>query len=720
MPRAYFSLDCYTQHVKIKALSFLAALALCVLWFTPWTGAGESAGRRLVLILIDRVTWADLAEAKATNLEALARRGAVGFLSTRTAKPETTSVRSYLTIGAGTRGDAVGATGYPLNKERFKALVAANRRSGYNARVGLLSTVLWRGRRRVGVYGNADAVDIDRHAFIFGREAELIGVNERGKVFGDTSENPLMPRPGPARARLAALIGANDVLILETGETRRADVAGLSSGRVRARRLKLKAIARTDRFIGEVAGRLDPSRDMLMVVSPSAPLDRDGSPGKGLTPIIMAGPRIKAGLLTSPSTRRSGLVAATDIAPTIANYFGLRLGSASNGRPIQSVSGRASFGQMGREADEYLLTERLSLPIIFTYGWVEGALLALVVLGLTLAKPLVARLRGLFRLLLLSILAAPLAIFITPLFPFALDGAKPYIATILAACFAIAFIAWLLPEKTLSPLIFISGATTIFIVGNLLVGAPADSKAALGYTAITAGRFYGIGNEYLSVFMPAALVFSLLWLEASGRGRREVRPFLGLFFALSIFMIGFGGLGANTGGIIMTAPAFTFAYLGLSDRMDYWRRSLIAALVTFATLALLAVGDAVFAKEPTHLGVAARQVYRGPLSALVTVVKRKVMLNIAVFNYSYWSYVVLAVLGGLIIWQISRERQGLTWAAQRHPLAGLALTSGVIGGAVGSVANDSGISVMAIVLGYLIMVILYLEVAETTGRQAID
>ncbi|MDP1809215.1 MAG: hypothetical protein Q8L35_06740 [Actinomycetota bacterium] len=713
-----------------KSLIFAAALAVLLFSLAQQAVADHripTFGRpRAVMIIMDKVTWADLAKADAPNLKKLAKKGSIGLLSNRTAKPETTSLRSYLTIGTGARADGEGQMGYPLSKARFRALVELNRRTGYGAKIGLLATALHRRGLNIAAFGNADAVDTRDKAYIFGREVALIGVDENGAPPPGETSGRILAGISSRRAKRASglrtdyerLLAAIEqyarpgLIVIETGDTRRADMSGLSLDRSRAWLLKKTAIRNADRFIGRVARRLDFSRDLLIVVAPSPPLKRDGSVGRGLTPIIVAGKGIKPGQLSSPSTRRAGLVTSTDIAPTLADYFSLKLGDGSIGRPITSLPGEAAFSQMAALAHDHLLAEEMSKGIILSYSYAEGVLLALIVLGLILAPGPLSRAYQAVRLALLLILSLPLGIFIGPLLPFSFSAKPVYVGTILVVALSFAIIAWLLPERTLSPLIFLTGTTALFVIVNLLAGGPAEPKSAFGYTAITGGRFYGIGNEFLSVFVPAVLVAVLLGLEKRRGDQLAMRlPVAGLF-AFIVFMVGYGGLGANTGGIILTTPALTLAYCGLFSRRPRWAQAIIAAVTTVAALSALAVIDAVLPGEPTHLGQLTRQIDSGTPALFVAFIKRKVMLNVTVFDFSHWSYVVIGLLVALIIWHLRSGRRGPTWAARRHPNAGLALISGLAGGVAGALSNDSGIAILAIVLGYLLMVMLYLEVSD--------
>ena len=706
---------------KIAAVAVAVVIIASLSVISP--GLAESSPRRAVIIIIDKTSWAELAEINPPNLSRLAGRGAIGLLVNRSAKAQTTSARSYLTIGTGSRADVSTDAGQPINKDRFKDLIELNKETGYQAVVGRLSTGLIQEGVRIAVIGNADSIDPNGF-HVFGREAELIGVDEAGHLPpGPRSESILSSRSSrltdknteiamatnytKLKSAFRDLSRPGSLVVVETGDTRRADKKLVSSSS-QAREDKKAAILGADKFIGWVAKGLNFKKDLLIVVSPTVP--QTSEMGEGLTPLIMAGPGLDHRLLTSPSTRRPALVASVDIAPSVAAFFGINLADTT-GRLIRSETDGATFESMAREAREYSLSERLSVPIIITYSVIEALLVVGGALILAVFKNRAAKAFPLLRFLALFVLALPLGIFLSPLVPVSFTSGTAYVSVIFLSALALAFFASRFKEKTLAPLIFLTALTTAFVAVNLLIGAPGDGKSALGYTAISAGRFYGLGNHYLSIFVPAFLVMILLWIEKTGRDFKSSAPLVAGLCAVVVFIVGFGGLGANTGGIIMIVPAFTLIYFSMVSRLKA-RHFALALLNTVVALAALAGADALFPSEPTHLGIVARQAYSGAGSSFLAIIQRKIMLNVGVFKYSYWSYVLIAVFATFIAWRLLWKKQGREWAIKRHPGAAIILFSGTVAGLVGTLANDSGIAIMAMLLGYLLVVVFYLEICD--------
>src|SRR5690606_22312553 len=116
------------------------------------------------------------------------------------------------------------------------------------------------------------------------------------------------------------------------------------------------------------------------------------------------------------------------------------------------------------------------------------------------------------------------------------------------------------------PFARLSGLTALLLVVDLFRQAVWMKHSLLGYDPILGSRFYGIGNEYMGIFVGAALVASTSALEAA----RTPRFFRFGLFALAVVYAGAIALlawpagGANVGGAITATFAFGAAFWRLS------------------------------------------------------------------------------------------------------------------------------------------------------------
>jgi hypothetical protein len=95
----------------------------------------------------------------------------------------------------------------------------------------------------------------------------------------------------------------------------------------------LAEVARADRYVAGLVGRLDLSKETLVVTADHGHRDVGGHGGE--EPEVLAIPIVMAGAGILPSTR--AIASQADIAPTIAALLGLALPAGSSGRPMVSV-----------------------------------------------------------------------------------------------------------------------------------------------------------------------------------------------------------------------------------------------------------------------------------------------------------------------------------------------------------------------------------------------
>ncbi len=664
----------------------------------------------MVLVLIDKVTWSELADTRPINISRAARLGAVGIMSNRTASAQVDSASAYLTIGTGQRSVGRPGGGLPVNRVRAEQLSRANQASPYRAEVGLLAERLQAAGLEATVIGNADTLSAAGR-YEYGREVELIGMDRLGRVLAPMSRRALSGKGSIDRRavviELERAMRRPGLIVIETGDTRRADMQGALSARDRKQQ-KRQAIAAADTLVGAVLSRIDTEHDLLLIVSPSPPVRAGEAERQALTPIIAVGGDFRAGTLVSPATRRTGLATNLDLAPTIAAHLGAAWDPAAPGKVLGSEDGRPSFSEMAVRARGYSMTEWLSLPLMFAYGLIVALGLAVAAIPYSASSRSARRLMVPAQFALLAGMSFPLGVFLAPLLPAGTQSFWVHVAYVfgLTALFTVV----LGSLDTIKAVLVAASGTTLFLLGNILLGSPGDIDSAFGYTAVTAARFYGIGNHYLSLLFAAVVVASFLWLEGAPRRR----PFIVLPVAYGaiVLMVGHGSWGANTGGILMLAPAFAIAYARISTGRFAAKHLLYAGLAGAIALGLLAGVDAWLQRDPAHIGTAALQVYAGGAHAFSTLLVRKIQANIYTFVLAL--SLIAPFAAAVAVGALMARRRGVRWSlpAFRHPAVRPALVVGLVGGAWGSVVNDSGVVVLAFVLALLLPALLLVELGE--------
>lgn len=412
------------------------------------------------------------------------------------------------------------------------------------------------------------------------------------------------------------------------------------------------------------------------------------------------------GFLTSGATRRDYIIASTDIASTVLGFYNLQDHTGTMiGQPITSYESR----QSDTLAAAKLIENRASIvnlirsPLIKGYVILQIAVIVLILLGLVCAK----RIAEWVSPLLLTLLAAPLIFLLLGRL-----GLPAVWLNIAAAAGSLLLITLILAKinknHAYNILIFIAAATLIVLNYDVLTGSKLIQGSVLGYDPMSGARFYGIGNEYVGVLVGSAI------LLASALYQRFNKPLalwlIALFFLSQCVLLGSPRLGAQSDGMITTPIAFLLTLALLSGKKINLKLLMIAGSIAIVTVIGGVVYDMTSPVEmQSHIGRAANQIFQGGVQDLITIILRKLAMNIKLINYSIWSYVFLVILTTLGI-LLYVPVGGMTFVKSRYPVLFKGLAGILAAAIVGGLINDSGIVLAATTSIYLVTPILILMV----------
>jgi len=462
-----------------------------------------------------------------------------------------------------------------------------------------------------------------------------------------------------------------------------------------------RALTLLDRWLDGIAAVLDPARDALVVLSP-APDAAAVSLGDTFTPVLAWGRGFAPGLLASATTRRPGLVANTDLAPTILEWFHLSEAAVgTDGRPWSSVAvpptpGLAWFGadnavvragrtltpetlpggDQGRGGGELSGTAQLLLlhdrfrAALDQRGWLIRAFIFYQMFVMVLA--VWARLRRhpsaltIVRPLAVSLLLGLVALILLPLFP--PRGPVVTAALMVGMTAAGTGLACLSPG-TLALICRSCLALCLVIATDLLTGARLLATSPLGYSPAGGARFYGVGNEFMGAFVGAALMAGAGLAARAGKGRRSLVSALvgGGPPLAATYLLAHPGLGANLGGAFAagagTAWLMTELLLGarsvprrLEDgkALAWWSgRPWLPPVVALAggllaAAALVACDLGLPGGQGTHVAQAVDAARQGGLPEILATAGRKLTTNLRLIRYTIWSRVFLVLLASFV------------------------------------------------------------------------
>lgn len=702
--------------------------------------ADDDPEGRAVIVVLDRLQLADLED---PAFGRLLQRSAVGLMNTNTGGIRNVE-NTHVTIGSGSRAVGTGAAFAAFGAEEMVHHIEAgdefHRRTGIRpdedavvhlgiarirhltagirspAEAGVLGRTVRQAGMTTAVIGNADWGGEHR------RHAVTIAMDDNGLVdLGSVGRDVLVRDvdfPGAYRTDFEELLDhfqdyedAN-LIVVETGDTARLDEARdevLPEVMAAHRRA---AVHRVAQFLDRLLDELDLSRDLLLVVSPT-PLAAAISEGDLLTPLIMAGPGIEPGLLSTASTRREGIVLNIDVAPTVLQHLGLAIPDSVTGRAMYALPGAGGVAELAALNGRLVTVHNTRVPIIKTYMLV---IIGTVLVGLYTILVRSRRIRSQYlHYLILFVMGFPLAALLVVLFK--PGSAVGLVGLLLALIMLIGGAAVLLSRhRDYAGFGLQAAVTAIAIVIDLLLGSPLQKQSLLSYDPLGGARFYGLGNEYMGVLVGSVVLAAAVALTRWYRERGVIMILAVLFFAVTLFAIANPNMGANMGGSITASIAFLLTLLLFLGVRFTRRVTLLAGACVLVFLAGLTLFD--FLRSPdqqSHIGQAAGLVFGGGFMQGVTeafnIMARKVAMNWKLLKYTIWSRVFLAMLGGfvLLFYLPVGRMQALK---HRSPFLFKGFVGIITAAIVALIVNDSGVVAAATTMMFAGLPLMYIYLRD--------
>ncbi|MEO8107149.1 MAG: hypothetical protein ABI720_07500 [Actinomycetes bacterium] len=656
----------------------LAALAILIPLLTVGTAFAEDEPTTdpLIVVGVPGLDWSDVSPTTTPHLAEFSASAGRGQLSVRTVSSVTCPADSWLTLSAGQRAQMIRPESTdpeevpqcptlrsPMSDEipGWDLISAENAEGKYRAVIGSLGVAL---APRAGTVTSIGA----------GAAAAVADIS--GTVPGK-----YVPRVSDVSTSLMA---DSSLTVI--------DLAGPGGQSLPMREV--------DASFGQIVNKLPPSASML-VLGVGAP---DGSPG--LQYLALRTSDTQSGLLTSTSTHEPGLVALTDIPPTITTMLALPTPDEFVGAPISVIASGSSSDQQQQgflarsiRADTYASSVGVFFSILIL---INISLYGVATVALR-TSPAVQPLRRsrLLRIASWSALivgAVPVATFLANIFPW-WNQSVPAVglgAAVLVIAIGVAGSTLMLPTMV-SRVGAIAALTSVVLAADVMTGGTLQRLSIMGYSPIVAGRFYGFGNIAFAVMASSALV-ALSWL-ASGLNENSRRlPLVSVAAVAAVLVVGLPAFGADFGGMLAFTAGVAVFLVVLSGRKLTVRK--FAVILAGATFFVMIVSVADWLRPPqsrTHLGRFLQQVVDGQA---LEIVSRKLGANLGIL-FSNWLtvLVVAAVLfAALVLTRPGREGTQvlLALALQRFPQLRAGLYGWLVTMTLGFLVNDSGIAIPAV------------------------
>jgi len=481
----------------------------------------------------------------------------------------------------------------------------------------------------------------------------------------------------------------------------------------RRRSEAIRRLSTTVRLVSASLSRFPRARLYIVAATPPASWDR-------LCPVVQedVGAEVHGGLLTSTTTHTPGLIASRDLAPSILDYLQVPIPIQMTGAPIESRP--MASADIDRTLDHLdrvtYLDQRAQNPFFWGIG-VLGGLVIFACVGLTIRGKPVGNPVVLYLLRVLS--SWPLALLLVWVFdPHTMAA---YLGWIGAVCLVVA----LLPSPAV-----ILWVTSLVVVIDAFFGSRLVAQTVLSAYWMSGIRFYGIGNEYMGFLIGGALLTPVVFgpfsktpparsttINVIAEPASPNRPsraegistsfaLIGLYLALTVFVLSFPAFGAKAGGAVTATGTFLFLWWELRGRKITPLMSIEAVAIGFGLVIVWAVLGHVLHLTPTHIDTAVGAASSGRFGYILGVAERKVglALKVAVHPGTIAGVVALvALVAGTRT--LMRDRLQSLW--DRRPDYRAVVTAGIRGCVVALLFNDSGIVAAILLTISLMLPVLY-------------
>lgn len=667
----------------------------------------------IVIIVADKMNSLELFRSKLPAVRKFLAESSCGLMSIRSGKGYSDSGSGYLSLGAGGRSTsdpAVFGAYYPeesisgnsaesylswsIRQSKIKPdnlvvpdmgmLVEMAKESDFRNNPGLLGDVFRKNGWKTCLLGN---LDLGLQVF---RPGGLLTTDINGVIDeGDISKNSnIIDRFFPYQSRfnvkyildeLHIRLSSKKLIVIEYGDFYRLDASQQMIPPDRIPKLDEENWNNFSRLLDGISRLQSEKSFSTVLVSPSVSQSSKAQ-GNLLGPIVIQNSQYSPGLLTSGTTKWIGVIANNDFLPTISHIAGLKpalrvTGRIMTARPINghvqkilSLNNRLSkFYQVQRPLLNWYMG-------IISAGWIGG------LICIWFRKKII----GSFIISL--VMAVPLVLIILPLFPSLLWGVPAFGLLTLISGYLLAKVSDIKKR-----ILILAALTWGILIIDQILGWRLIRYSALGYSAIDGSRYYGIGNEYMGIFLAAALIVSQLIYEKS---HRKWPVWIVLGCTISVLCL--PQLGAKFGGILSGAVGFIF-YLVCLYKIKLNNKKLWIAIGAFG-LVLFSIGlwDSLRPPEfQTHIGRFIRLFWTKDFGGVLQIILRKLNMNLKLTVVSPWMRITWLAIGVGLGYRLVYRTHLIKTENTRMVWKGILLT-----GITAYLVNDAGVLALATCLAF--------------------
>jgi len=717
----------------------LLALGILVLSFSA---ASASSHGKVVFIIADGLTLADITSSEFSNLHQLCSKGSIGLLCTGNAKHSPGSVYATASAGSSCVADDSAAESFSVYEsvdgELDNAGIVFARRLGIPADAGVVSlsmdqivrynqqhsTVSQPGAlgdaikaagRKSAVFGNSDALN-NRYRFSVMLAADSSGVVPVGdvgyKVLKKSTRSPagFVTDADKLTRMVKSALKHADFVVVDFGDLARVERMRSRCSDSAYQVHRREALKSLNEFVGMIVQE-DAGDSTVFLTSFIHHIPKQGEPER-LSPIVIYRGGSSQGVVFSSTTRTLGLVSVIDIAPTVLAELGIRKPSNMMGCPINSMPG--GLDTVYRIDDTAAVNDVLLRPVL-------GIIAAIGITAITLlCIALVMRRRVWWAYIaqfgIVSMLCSPVGMMFAGVGDMHIYS---YIIRLTSWTFGLVIFAYVMvllirrriKSKSNNAHLFVSPiiSAAVLVCVVLFIDSFLGGRLAR-FTLLNAGdfsgfRFYGIGNEYMGLWLGMFIV-AVLWIREMllcvGICSKAINSAIGIIGAAAAVALGHPVFGANAGGAIAAISGFWLIYVsGVLNRIR--ARDVVYAVVAgIVFVVLLGVVDMYTAgNSKSHIGLAASAAKQSGVGYLASLAIRKIGMNFSLLGTKQAMAALWGAVPFALLW-FTGVGEAVGSAIRPYKSLRNGLIAGLICAGVAMLFNDSGVVSAGIMFACLV------------------
>lgn len=463
----------------------------------------------------------------------------------------------------------------------------------------------------------------------------------------------------------------------------------------RQKAVELATLKEMDHFLDRLLSEVGKGEG-VWVLSPYIPPKGTGRLAM-LAPAIWYEPGKAGGLLSSPTTRRVGILANVDFAPTVFTQFGLEIPRFIVGQSAKQTEGNLAL--FWNTLDQVFSVYRLRPFVIYAYALYQVTTLVIAI-GLLLNKG--ERRTGALQMALLAIVLTPVLFLL--LGTVSVKSYWVFSALLMGLALIVAALLIRLPTVPLFFLLGFVGFVPVVVDG--LLGGRLIRQSFLGYDPIIGARYYGIGNEYMGVVLGSVILMVAAYLEWRRPRSRWVPRGIAVLFGLLVFYFAAPFWGTNAGGALAASVGFGVAYSRFFRHEVRWRFWIAVISLGILGLAILFVLNVLLPSgPPSHIGRAFAHLLSGDFAEIADIATRKLAMNLRLIKASMWGKVFFISFMAMTV-LIIQPLRGVKWLQHRYPYLFQGFVAIVVAAFSALVFNDSGIVSAATAIVYVVIPLL--------------